>query len=126
MRAVGVAGAADVYARKLEKDPESAAVAEELGEVTAKARNAAEGKDDEILALGNEFGLEEKDLKWARPGLIAMAKMPNGSFEAWRNLPRLERKRVIDAYRRQADTVLAAQLNPVLKTRRFISQLPVK
>lgn len=126
VRAVGVAGAADVYARATKKDAASKAVAQELGEVSAKARNAADGSDDRLLAIGKEFGLQKKDLEWAKPGLIAMAKMPNGSFEAWRNLSKLERERVMAAYARQADTVLAAQLNPILKTRRFISELPVQ
>jgi len=61
-------------------------------------------------------------------GPLVSAKLEHGDVrrlceKAPTSLPR---NLVMDAYRRQAETVLATRLNPILKTRRLIGQIPIE
>lgn len=123
VRSVGVTASADAYGRAIGEDPWSNKVAQNLGEVALKARRAAEGDDDELKSLANEIGLKPDQIDAFKPGLLALAEMPSGSFQAWSDLKRPKRRKLIEAYQRQSKTVLAARVNPLLATRSYLGRL---
>lgn len=111
IRCAGVAAAADAFSKVKGGEPWDAKSAAELKALASKTET-----DVELDPLAKQMGLAPTDLEWARPGLVALSKMPNESFETWEKLPVAKRKELIETYRKQGSAVLATQLNPVLQT----------
>lgn len=129
VRAIGTAAAAEAISVGVGGDPASDKVAKVGAEVATKAHSEAKSADPQDIAKlleGKEiagFKISKGIATKAKPGVVALTRMPKESFVAWGKLPQSKRQRLIDAYQKQRKFVIATQLNPVLNTAQLISTM---
>ena len=129
VRAIGTTAALDAVATATGGDTSSDETAQKALEISQKAHEEAKSADPEAIGefLSKQevagFKISKGLANKAKPGVVAISRMPTGSFKSWKNLSTDKRHRLIDAYEKQRKFVIATQINPVLNAAQMISMM---